>query len=61
MYIMSAVEFKYGLLRLCDQPEQRSFITDRTIARKLAASYIDADDDTKADCSEMLREDLNQL
>jgi len=61
MNIMSAMEFKYGLFRLCDHPEQQSFITDRTIARHLAASYVDADDQTKTDCSEMLREDLKQL
>lgn len=57
---MTALEFKYGLLRLADGDETR-FISESTIARRLAAAYTDADEATQADCSEMLRADLEKL
>lgn len=55
--IMSAHEFKYGLLRLADKDDPR-LISETVIARHIAAAYIDADEDAQRDCSNMLREDL---
>ena len=57
MKIMSAYEFKYGLLSLADKSDP-SLISETVIARHLAAKYIDADEDVQRDCSEMLRQDL---
>lgn len=53
--IMSVPEFRRGMLRLADNR------MEACIARRLVAAYINADDDAKADCSRMLREDLDQL
>ena len=58
--IMTVREFKHGLLRLADKSD-RAFISETVVARHLAAAYIDADDDTKRDCSSMLRQDLAAL
>ena len=60
MDIMNAAEFKVRLLSLCDRT-QVGFITEETVARQLAAAYIDADDKAKADCTAMLREDLAKM
>ena len=54
---MTLREFKYGLLELAD-PNDKRFISERVIARRLAALYIEADEDTQRDCSAMLRDDL---
>lgn len=56
MNIMSPREFKYGLLQLAENGPE--LVNERVIARYLAASYIDADEDTQRDCSQMLRHDL---
>lgn len=55
--VMSAREFKYGLLSLANKDDP-ALVSESVIARCLAAQYIDADDDTKRDLSEMLRKDL---
>ena len=55
--MMTPREFKYGLLELAD-PTDKRFISERVIARRLAALYIEAGEDTQQDCSAMLRDDL---
>ena len=54
---MTPRKFKYGLLELAD-PNDKRFISERVLARRLAALYIEADEDTQRDCSAMLRDDL---
>ena len=57
---MSPVEFKHGLLSLCAKPTRPQFIDDETVARHLAAKYIDADVITQSELSEMLRAALGK-
>ena len=58
--IMTPREFKHGLLRLADKNDS-SLISERVVALRLAAIYIDADAAAKAECSSMLRADLAEL
>ena len=55
--LMTPREFKYGLLRLAN-PDDSQFISERVVARRLAALYIDANEKTQLECSNMLTEDL---
>lgn len=54
---MSPHEFKHGLLSLADKDDP-CLISETVIARQIASEYIDADDSTQIDLSNMLREDL---
>lgn len=53
---MSDREFKYACLKLSD-----GSASENHQARLMASAYIYADNDAKIDCSNMMREDLNQL
>ena len=55
---MTPREFKRGILRLAEP--SIALVNDEVVARHLAAAYIDADEKTRAACSQMLREDLHQ-
>ena len=55
---MAPREFKRGILRLAEP--SIALVNDEVVARHLAAAYIDADEEARADCSRMLREDLRQ-
>lgn len=56
--IMNPLRFKHGLLRLCDRDDPK-LVSETVVARRIASLYIDADDEAKADLSEMLRDDID--
>ena len=57
--IMSVPEFKHGMMQLArSEPQSHG---DVWRAWKLVHAYMDADDEAKSDCSEMLCEDLDRL
>lgn len=57
--VMSPVEFKHGMMWLARTEPKGPY--DVVRAWGLVFSYIDADEDAKRDCSEMLREDLARV
>jgi len=54
--VMSPREFKYGMLKLSD-----GSVGENSWARRLAATYIDAEKTVQEDCSIMLRGDLKTM
>ena len=54
--IMSIPEFKHGMMRLADAEQY-----PRVLAWRLVDAYMDADEDARRDCSQMLREDLAEI
>ena len=53
--IMTTAEFRAGMMRLVETRWQKMQVM------RLIAAYIDADKDAKADCTAMLKRDLEKL